>query len=83
VTWRVLVCLFGSLVLAVGAGLTWALLFPSTRTNNIFFGGMLMPLVWVAAMLWLWFSSWRQLWLRLLPTAALLYSAMFLGYRYG
>lgn len=83
VTCRILVCFFASLVLAVGAGLAWALLFPSTRTNNIFFGGMLMPLAWVLAMLWLWFGSWKQLWLRLLPTAALLYSAIFMGYNFG
>ncbi|MES2740496.1 MAG: hypothetical protein V4754_06030 [Pseudomonadota bacterium] len=70
-------------MLAIGAGLAWALHFPSTRSNNIFFGGMLMPPAWVLGMLWLWFSSWKQLWLRLLPTCALLYSAIFLGYRFG
>lgn len=44
---------------------------------------MLMPLAWVLAMLWLWFSSWKQLWLRLLPTATLLYIAVFMGYRHA
>lgn len=82
-TWRILVSFLGSLILAAGFGLAWALLFPSTRTNNIFFGGMLIPIAWVLAMLWLWFSSWKQLWLRLLPTALVLYSAVFLGYRFG
>lgn len=82
VSWRIGVSFIGSLILAIGAGLAWALLFPSTRSNNIFFGGMLIPLAWVLTMLWLWFGSWKQLWCRLLPTATLLYLAVFLGYRH-
>lgn len=81
-TFRIVVCFLGSLALAIGAGLAWALWFPSTRSNNIFFGGMLMPLAWVMAMLWLWFGSWKQLWLRLIPTVFLLYLAVVLGYRH-
>lgn len=82
-TWRILVSFLGSLFLAVGFGLAWALLFPSTRSNNIFFGGMLIPVAWVAAMLWLWFTSWPQLWLRLIPTGILLYGAIYWAYGNG
>ncbi|NHZ90954.1 hypothetical protein F2P45_18295 [Massilia sp. CCM 8733] len=82
-TGRLLVSLLGGLVLACGIGLAWALHFPSTRTNNIFFGGILIPLAWIAAMLWLWFSSWKQLWRRLLASALILYAAIVVAYRFG
>lgn len=80
---RIALCLAGGLLLAVGVGLAWALHFPSTRSNNIFFGGLLMPPAWVAAMLWLWFGSWKQLCLRLLGAGAVLCTAIHLGLRFG
>lgn len=80
---RIAVCLFGSLLLAVGCGFAWAVLFPSQPANNAFFGGMLIPLAWVGMMLWLWFSSWRQLWQRLIGSATVLFAAVYWGARFG
>ena len=80
---RFALCFVGGLLLAVGAGLAWALHFPSTRANNIFFGGLLMPPAWVGAILWLWFGSWKQSFLRLTVAAAVLYTVVYLGFRFG
>jgi len=80
---RAVVCLLGGLFLAAALGLAWALHFPSTRANNIFFGGLLMPLAWVGAMLWLWFGNWVQLCQRLLGAGAVLGAAVYLGLRFG
>jgi hypothetical protein len=80
---RIALSFFGGLLLAVGLGLAWALHFPSTRANNIFFGGLLMPLAWVAAMLWLWFGSWKQSCTRLGAAGVALYTVVYLGFRFG
>ena len=80
---RLAVSFLGGLLLAVGCGLAWALHFPSTPENKVFFGGMLIPLAWVGAMLWLWFGSPRQMWARLLGTGLPLYAAVLIGVRLG
>ena len=76
---RLAVTVAGAAVLAVGLGWAWAMYFPSSKSNNILFGGMLIPIAWIAAALWLWFASWRQRWLRLAPAAIVLWSAIAWG----
>jgi hypothetical protein len=80
---RVALCFIGGLALASGLGLAWALHFPSSRMDNIFFGGLLIPPAWVGAMLWLWFGTWKQLCLRLVAAGSVMAGAVLLGFHFG